>query len=70
MEGSPYDQTGPFWVVYEDRESGIYDSWPKAKYQVKGVSGSYHKNYLILIAIFGGPFIFIGPARSRITCDK
>lgn len=28
-------QRGLFLVVYEDCESGIYDSWPKVKYQVK-----------------------------------
>lgn len=39
------DQRGPFWVVFEGRQPGIYDSWPKAKYQVNGFSGSCHKKF-------------------------
>lgn len=46
--GFPSDQKGPFWVVYEGREPGVYDSWPKAKYQVNGVSGSCHKKFSTL----------------------
>lgn len=37
------DQRGPFWIVFEGWEPGIYDAWPKPKYQVNGISRSCHK---------------------------
>lgn len=39
------EQKGPFWVVYEDLRSGIYDSWPKATLQVNGAPRSSHKKF-------------------------
>lgn len=37
-----------FWVVYNERKPGIFDSWPRAKYQVNGVAKSCHKKFSML----------------------
>lgn len=36
---------GSFWVVFKGRQLGIYNSWPKGKYQVNNVSENYHKKF-------------------------
>lgn len=47
--GVPFhDERGSFWVVFEGRQPDIYNSWPKAKYQINCVSGNCHKKSLSL----------------------